>query len=334
MLDWRFLHPWFLALLPLPLIWLAWHYWRRRDAVPALVYSDAALLAAGRRTWRTRAVALMPAMRAGILLLGIVALARPQYGQVQRRQAALGIDIGLVLDVSGSMDYPDFPPNRLEVAKGVLKDFVAGRETDRVSLVVFGSSAALLCPPTFDHVAVQQFIDFISPATFARDQRMTAVGDGLGLAVSKLVDSEAASKVVILLTDGDNNEGRLDPLQAADAAAALGVRVYTIGVGTDGPIQVPTTDLFGRRVMQTIYETMDEEVLRQMAAKTGGRYFRATDAVALRRIYEEIDKLEKIEIEVSQYDDYDERFQLLWLPALMLLGIEFLLRGFVLGRVP
>ncbi|MDK2972118.1 MAG: Ca-activated chloride channel [Candidatus Sumerlaeota bacterium] len=335
MLDWRFLHPWFLLLLPLPVIWLVVHYvWLARRARPSVVFSDTSLYAAGTNTVKIRVLRAMPVLRAAVLLLGIVALARPQYGQVERRQASFGIDIAVALDISETMDYTDFNPNRLEVAKTVLKEFVDGRGNDRLSLVIFGTSAALLCPPTFDHEAMKGFIDVITSRTFANQDRMTAIGDGLGLAVSKLRDSTAKSKVAILLTDGENNSGRLQPLQAAEAAKALGVRVYTIGVGSNSSIRIERTDLWGRPYTDSVAVSLDEDTLKEIASITGGRYFRAANEDALRQIYEEIDKLEKTEIETTKFDNFDERFQWFWYPALGLLALEFLLRAFWLRRLP
>lgn len=333
MLEWRFLHPWFLALLPLPLIWLAWHYFSRGRRHPSVLYSSVAPFEAATRTLKIRVLKAMPLLRVLALMLGIVALARPQYGHVERSRASLGIDIALSLDISGSMDLPDFPPNRLEAAKTVIREFVEGRENDRLSVVVFGSTAAVLVPPTFDRHAIGNFIDTISSSLFAQDKRETAIGMGLALAVDKLAESDAKSKVVILLTDGENNAGRIEPLQAAKAARALGVRVYTIGVGSNSVIQVPS-NIFGQTVTRPIEATLDDETLQKIADLTGGRYFRASNTDALREIYSEIDRMEKTEIEMNEYDDYDERFMMLWLPGLMLIGLEFLLRAFWLARLP
>lgn len=333
MLDWRFLHPWVLFLLPVPLIWLAWYYWRGRGLRPAVVYSDSSVLAAGTRTLRIRLAGFLPLLRALVVILGIVALARPQFGQVERRQSALGIDIALALDISETMDFEDFPPSRLAVAKNVMKEFVSNRLSDRISLVIFGTSAAVLCPPTYDIGAVTNFIDFVGENTFSDEQRRTAIGDGLALAVSRLKDGDAKSKVVILLTDGESNDGRIQPLQAAEAANALGITVYTIGVGSNQVIRRRVETWMGPQ-WQEVEVKLDEETLKQIADITGGKYFRAASPEALSKIYAEIDKLEKSEIEISEYDNYDERFMWFWYPAVGLLALEFLLRGFWLGRAP
>jgi Ca-activated chloride channel family protein len=323
--DWRFLHPWLLLLLPLPLVWLAWHYASRARRHPSVLYSDLAGLAMIRPTLRVRLLGLLPVLRAVALLLGILALARPQYGQTERRLSALGLDIALAIDVSNSMMAEDFQPNRLEVAKDVVQDFVAGRESDRISVVVFGATAAVLSPPTFDRNAVNAFVDRIHDGMI--DNRKTAIGMGLGLSLSNLEDSEAKSRIVVLLTDGENNEGIISPEQAAEMARALGVRVYTIGMGTN---DVMHRGPWGMGAVASF----DEESLRMIAEKTGGRYYAATNTGALRAIYEEIDRLEKTEIEIDEYENFDERFMLLWLPGLLLLAFELVARGLWLGRLP
>lgn len=313
-LEWRFLHPWFLVLLPLPLLWLGWTLWRGRASRPAVVYSSLEpLRAAARRTWRTRALVLVPFLRTMALLLGILALARPQFGTVERVRAAEGIDIAMVLDVSLSMQERDFPPNRLEASKRIMRNFIRQRDTDRISIVLFATNAAILTPPTFDRSALEGFIDIIHRGIIA--DRSTSIGVALAAAVNSLLESEAASRIVILLTDGENNDGNITPLQAADIAAALGIRVYTIAV--TGP-----------------YEQFDEFEVREIARRTGGGYFRATSVEALQEVYNEIDRLERTEIEVTEFTDYEERFLFLWAPALALLALELLLRGVVLGRLP
>lgn len=331
--DFRFLHPLLfaaLALVPL-LLWLRIR--NGRKGMPTVLFSDGALLATARPTWRTRAWAMMPWMRGAVLCLGIVALARPQLGTIERNVRSLGVDIAISMDVSGSMQAMDIKPNRLEAAKVTAAEFVRNRPTDRISVVLYGVDAAVLCPPTFDHDAVAMFINSIHNEII--DGQGTAIGTGLALAVDRLKDSEAKSRVVILLSDGQNNSGKIDPLQAAEIAKALDVRVYTIGMGGDGPALIQQTDPFGRvRTVSRPDMEVDEVTLRRIADLTGGRYFRATSTEGLTRIYSEINQLEKTEIETEESADYDERFMLLWIPGLILLGMEFLLRGFVLRRVP
>ncbi len=334
MLEWRLLHPWVLFLLPIPILLLVWHLRSRKRRHPSFIFSGLEPLRAGGETLKIRALRWLPWIRTLALILGIVALARPQYGQVQRSQSALGLDIVMALDISGTMDAIDFKPTRLEAAKSVLKEFAANRLSDRMSVVIFGTNAYLLVPPTFDRHAVQEFIDVISSRVFSNDQRNTAIGMGLALAVDKLKDSNAKSKVVILLTDGENTAGNIQPLQAAEAAKALGVRVYTIGVGSNSVVSMEVPDAWGRRRIQNIDVRIDEDTLKKIADMTGGKYFRATNEKALQEIYNEIDKLEKTEIQVSEYDDFDERFMWLWTPALLLLGGEYILRTLWLVRLP
>ncbi|MEQ8820059.1 MAG: VWA domain-containing protein [Sumerlaeia bacterium] len=318
-LEWRFLHPWFLVLLPLPLIWLWWHLRTGAKRRPAMAFSGLEPFRGAGQSMKTRALKWMPWVRTLVLMLGIVALARPQYGQVERRVAARGIDISLAIDVSGSMvdnnDRGLFLPNRMEVAKEVVQDFVSGRENDRLSIVLFAKTAAVLVPPTFDRMVVANFVSNIRQNFL--DGSNTAIGMGLALAVERLKDSEASSRIVILLTDGQNNAGTIAPLQAAEAAKALDIRVYTIGMGAPGAEQ-----------------GLDEGTLQEIANTTGGKYYRATSEDVLMRIYNTIDELEKTEIEVSEYADYEERFAMLWYPALILLGLEVLLRAFWIGRLP
>lgn len=332
-MTWRFLHPEFLFLLPLPLLWLIWHR-LRAHRTPAVTYSSVAALAAGGKTLRLRALALLPWLRTIALILGIVALARPQYGQVERLRSAHGIDIAIVLDISGSMDFDDFKPTRLEAAKQTAIDFVGMRDNDRITTIIFGTEAHILVPPTFDQRATQEFIGMLAEDTLPREARRTAIGDGLGLAVRKLEEIGAETRVVVLLTDGENNAGRLEPMQAAEIARALGVRVYTIAVGTNETFVRTVRDEFGFTRRQVIEMTIDEELLEEIADMTGGRFFSALDEAALAEVYREIDALERTEIETSEFDDFDERFLWLWFPALALLGMELLARGFWLGRLP
>lgn len=329
--EWRFLNPAFLALLPWPLVWLAWHRWRSGKRHPTLVYSDVSLLGGIQPTFKQRVLRLMPWVRVLVLMLGIIALARPQYGSIERHVNSMGLDIALVIDVSGSMQAQDFKPNRLEAAKAVVKKFIEGRPNDRISIIIFAEDAAVLSPPTFDSEAAKLFVDNIHDQIIPNTR--TAIGMGLALGVDKLKDSKAKSKVLVLLTDGDNNAGVIQPLQAAEAAKALKIRTYTIGVGTDGETVIPQQTPLGP-VMQRVTFTIDEDTLTKIAEMTGGKYFRAKEERALARIYNEIDHLEKTEIEATNYANFDERFMWLWGPALALVLLEFLLRAFWLVRLP
>jgi len=326
----RFLHPWFLVALPVPILLLALQLWRERRAVPSVLYSDLSIARGLPKSMRQRLMSLLPWTRALALCLGIVGLARPQQGTVEMNVSSLGVDIAMVLDVSGSMQDTDFRPNRLEAAKIAASKFVENRKTDRVSVVVFATSAALLCPPTLDMGTAALFIESIYDGIIANNS--TAVGEGLGLAVKQLTPAkddpmQVKSRVAILLTDGASNSGKLEPMQSAEIAKALGVRVYTIGMGG-----APQTrgNLFGGNVGGGF----DEKSLREIAEFTGGRYFHATDEKSLQQVYREIDEMEKSDIKVDQTADFDERFLYFWGPGLLLLALEFLLRAFWLRRLP
>lgn len=323
----RFLHPWFLVALPLPFILLAFELMRRKRRTPSFLYSDLSVAEGIPVSMRQRVLALLPWTRTIVLCLGILALARPQFGTVQYNVSSLGVDIGLVIDVSNSMQERDFRPNRLEAAKQAAIDFVEDRKTDRVSVVVFGEYAGVLCPPTLDMATVERFISAIQDGIIGNSA--TAIGDGLATSVRKMEDSPAKSKVAILLTDGENNSGKLSPTQAAEVAEALGVRVYTIGVGrTFAPRGLPGQLRIGGA------PGFDEGTLREIAEMTGGKYYHATDEKKLKEIYDEIDQLEKSEIEVDETADFNEQFYYFWFPALVLLGLEFLLRALWLRRLP
>jgi Ca-activated chloride channel family protein len=327
----HFAHPWFLAALVLVPVLLLLQ--RRADRnSPSVLYSDLSIAKGLPRSARQRFMSVIPYSRALVLSLGIIALARPQYGNLELKTSALGVDIALVLDVSGSMLEDDYLPSRLEAAKVAAQAFVKARTTDRISVIVFATSAALLCPPTLDMAAAEQFIGAIHRDMIASGS--TAVGDGLGLAVSKLKDSPAKSRVAIVLTDGDSNSGKITPEQAAETAEALKVRVYTIGLTRGNAGGAAMGGLLGGQAFAPPSAGFNEEILKNIAERTGGKYFRASNERSLRQIYQEIDALEKTEIEVQQTADYDERFYLFWLPALLLLGIEFLLKAFWLRRLP
>jgi len=283
-----------------------------------------------------RVVGALRWISVGLLL---VAMLRPQTGRTLTNVDTEGIDIVLVLDTSGSMQALDLDAqersiarrrNRLEVSKQVVERFVDARANDQIGLVVFGTHAFTQCPLTLDHGIVAIFLERIEIGMAGEE---TAIGDALGIAVKRLQDSQARSKVVILLTDGRSNAGALSPLTAAEIAATLGVKVYTIGAGARGQAPFLVETRLGPRV---VYENVeiDEETLRRMAEITGGSYFRAEDEAALSSIYQEIDKLEKTEISTESYTEYDERYPLFVAPALALLLIELGLLGTRLRVLP
>jgi Ca-activated chloride channel homolog len=327
--------PWALALIlivPL-LVWL--HRRTRREA--AVRFPSLGLIRgipyAGARRWRW----VLHALRAMALGLLILALARPQRGKAESQFRGEGIDIMLAVDVSGSMLSEDFTlpsgerANRLEVVKSVVKDFIAERPGDRVGLVLFGARPYTQCPLTLDHGWLLQNL---GRAKIGMIEDGTAIGSALATAAARLERSDAKSKVVILLTDGQNNAGKVSPTTAADAVKALGIKVYTIGAGTRGLAPYPARDLFGNKVYQPVKVDIDEDTLKQIAQKTGGTYFRATDTASLEKIYAEIDRMERTTFSAPRYMDYQELYPWLAVPALLLLGIEVGLSHTRLRKLP
>ncbi len=282
---------------------------------------------------------LVSALRLVVVALVLLAVMRPQTGRALTEVSTEGIDIVLVIDTSGSMRALDLDAHerslsrrrdRLEVAKGVVETFIGQRPNDRIGLVVFGEEAFTQCPLTLDHGIAATFLDQLEIG-MAGDA--TAIGSAVGVATRRLKDSEAESKVAVLLTDGRSNAGALTPLRAAEAAAALGVRLYTIGVGTRGQAPIIAETRFGPRVVYEDVE-IDEDTLRQMAAATGGAYFRAEDVAGLEEIYSRIDELEKTEITQESYMEYEERFAWLVTPAVFLLLLEVVLLDTRLRKLP
>ena len=270
-------------------------------------------------------------MRCAAYALLVVALARPQDVDEQRRSSAEGIDIMLSIDVSGSMLARDFKPDRITAAKEVAGKFIADRYGDRLGLVVFAGEAFTQSPLTTDQSTLQTMLARIRSGII---EDGTAIGNGLATAINRLRESDAKSKVIILLTDGVNNRGEIAPLMAADIAADMGIKVYTIGVGTRGKAPYPVVDMFGNMSFQPMDVEIDENTLEGIAERTGGRYFRATDNDKLQSIYDEINQLEKSKVEVTDYTVYHERFLALLLAALGVLLLEFLFTNIILKRIP
>jgi Ca-activated chloride channel homolog len=326
----RFEDPAFLALLAvLPLLaWVAARRSRRGASIRYSAVDDVVAAGAGRSGWARRVPWLL---RGSALAALIVALARPQTGITMENVLTEGIDIVLVLDVSSSMLAEDLEPNRLEAAKAVASEFVAGRRNDRLALVAFAGQAFTQAPLTFDYGVVQSLMAELDVGMI---EDGTAVGMGLATAVKRLQASSAESKVVVLLTDGRSNRGEIGPVTAAQMAQALGVRVYTIGAGSQGTARVPVTDPLGGTRYATMRVDIDEPTLRQVAELTGGRYFRATDTESLAAIYGEIDELERTEIEVENFTQYGEEFPIPLAAGFLVLLAELGLAQTVLRRLP
>lgn len=260
----------------------------------------------------------------------IIALARPQAANSWRTQNTEGIDIMMAMDLSGTMLSRDLKPNRIEASKNVATEFIASRPNDNIGLVVFARESFTQCPLTTDHAVL---INLFKGVNFGLIEDGTAIGLGLANAVNRIKDSKAKSKVIILLTDGSNNSGDIAPIQAAEIAKTFGIRVYTIGVGSHGMVEMPFMTPMGI-TYQLAQSEFDEKSLKDIASMTGGKYFRATDNAKLRRIYHEIDELEKTKINVKQFSKKEEQFYLFALLALVFAGLEVLLRNTYLKRLP
>ena len=310
---------WLLLLVPLAILW---YVVRHKKQEASMQFSDTNGFTKLPKTWKAYLRHLLFAMKMAALALLIVALARPQSSSTNSTSNIEGIDIVMAMDVSGSMLARDLKPDRLTAAKNVASDFVKGRPGDRMGLVIFSGETFTQVPLTTDHGVM---LNMLSEMKNGLIDDGTAIGDGLATAISRLKDSEAISKVVILLTDGLNNAGSVDPYTAAEIAKLYGIRVYTIGVGSYGTAPYPVQTPFGTQIQQMKVE-IDEKLLTTIANQTGGKYFRATSNQKLDEVYQEIDKLERSKIEVTEFRRLHEEFYPLVAWALALLLLEFLLR--------
>jgi len=318
----------FLLILLLPLL----YFFARKRKQVQIGFSSFSFFEGAPASLRVFFYQLLPLLRLAILLLFIIALARPSNVSSEREYRTKGVDIVISLDISGSMLAEDFKPqNRLHVAKEEAARFIQGRINDRIALVVFAKKAFTQCPLTLDYRILIALLDDIRTGMIADG---TAIGMGIATAVNRLRESEAKSKVIILITDGENNSGNIDPITAAELAKTFGIKVYTIGVGKGGLVPFPVMDpLFGKRYVQAEVE-VDEMTLKRIADITGARFFRARDPKALAGIYEKINELETTEIKVKEYSSYSELFHFFLIPALFLLLFDLLLRRTIFLRVP
>jgi Ca-activated chloride channel family protein len=269
-------------------------------------------------------------LRVLTILLLVIAIARPQASNSWRTENTEGIDIVIALDISGSMLAEDFRPNRLEASKSVANEFILSRPNDNIGLVLFAGKSFTQCPLTTDHAVL---VNLFNSIQYGMIEDGTAIGLGLANAVNRLKDSQAKSKVVILLTDGDNNRGDIAPVSAGELAQTFGIRVYTIGVGSRGKVNIPVQTPMGRQYQQ-MESAFDEKPLEEIASITGGKYFRATNNEKLRSIYQEIDQMEKTKINVREYNKKYEEYFLFALAGLILLVVEVLLRNLYLRKLP
>jgi Ca-activated chloride channel family protein len=331
-----FAHPYLLLLLLLlPLAaWLK----GRRGQPPAFVYSSTQLLRGVQEISKSNAGGFLAALRWFALALFIIALSQPRLTKFDTTKAtASGVDIVVAFDLSGSMAAEDFEikgerVNRVKIAKSVLEKFVAKRPSDRIGLVAFGTQAYIASPITLDHDFLLKNLERMDLNTINGNQ--TAIGSALSTGVNRLRELKSKSKIIILMTDGVNNAGKVAPLTAAEAAQALGVKVYTIGVGTQGQAPMPATDFFGRRVYQMVPVDIDENTLTKISDMTGGKYYRADNAEKFEAIYADIDKLEKTEADVKKLAHHAELFAWLISIGVVLLTAEVALGQTVLRRLP
>ncbi len=326
-----FANPTYLYLLLLLVPLIGWYIYKLHKSQASLqVSSSEAFQLPGMSSWKVYLRHLPFVLRVLAIALLIIVLARPQSTNSWQNSSTEGIDIVMAMDISTSMLAEDLKPNRLEAAKDVAASFINGRQNDNIGLVVFAAESFTQCPLTIDHGVLLNLFKDVQPGII---QDGTAIGLGLANAVSRIKDSQAKSKVIILLTDGVNNTGEIAPVTAAEIAKTFGIRVYTIGVGTQGVAPYPIPTAFGVQY-QNIPVEIDEQVLRQIASTTGGQYFRATDNSSLKEIYSEIDQLEKTKISVQEFSKKQEEYKNWALLVFVLLLIEVLLRNTVLRNIP
>jgi Ca-activated chloride channel family protein len=325
----NFLYPnilWLAVLIPLMVAYYIFVARRRASLTVSTI--------GGKRAPRTLRYWLRPlpiVLRMVAMAMFIVALARPVNITEEHETTTDGIDIVMAMDISGSMLARDFTPDRLTSAKHLAAEFVANRRGDRIAVVAFAGEAFTQAPLTSDQATVETMLSRLRSGVV---EDGTAIGNGLATAINRLRESGAKSKVVILLTDGVNNRGQISPLMAAEIARDMGIKVYTIGVGTRGRAPYPAVDMFGNKTTVMADVEIDEELLREISSMTGGKYYRAVNDEALREIYAEINELEKSKVQVTNYQTYDELFLMWVVLGLLLLALEFMFDKVVLNRLP
>ena len=326
-----FANPTYLYLLLLLIPIIGWYIYKLSKSQASLQVSSTEVFdIPGTSSWKVWLRHVPFVLRTVAIAVLIVILARPQSTNSWQNSSTEGIDIVLAMDISTSMLAQDLKPNRLEASKDVASSFINGRPNDNIGLVVFAAESFTQCPLTTDHAVLLNLFKDIQPGII---QDGTAIGLGLANAVRRIKDSQAKSKVIILLTDGVNNTGEIAPVTAAEIAKTFGVRVYTIGVGTQGEAPYPFQTAFGIQY-QNVPVEIDEQTLKQMAATTGGQYFRATDNASLKEIYSEIDKMEKTKISVQEYSKKQEEYKNWAILLFVLLLVEILLRNTLLRNIP
>ncbi len=323
----------FLLLLLIP--YVLWYFLFRKRSEPTMRMSDTHAYLNAPKSWRMRIIDAPMVLRCILFVLIVIIMARPQTHNSWDNKAVEGIDIMLAMDVSTSMLAEDLSPNRIEAAKDVAAEFISGRPNDNIGLTIFAGEAFTQCPMTTDHTSLLNLLQNVRTDIAARGliQDGTAVGMGLANAVSRLKNSKAKSKVVILLTDGSNNMGDISPMTAAQIAKSLGIRVYTIGVGTNKVARYPMPVTGGVQYVN-IPVNIDTKTLRDIALTTDGNFYRATNTRELKQIYRDIDKLEKTKMSVQRFSKRYDAFQPFALAAVLVLLLELLLRNTVLRRIP
>ena len=318
----EFAHPGFFWLFILIPITVAWYIWRERKLYGYLSVSAVKGFSLPHKSLKPMFRHSGIVLRSLALAALIIALARPQSSLSWQNSTTEGIDIVIASDISGSMLAEDFEPNRMEAGKNIAIDFIKNRPNDRIGLVIFSGESFTQCPLTIDH---EVLINLFKDIKNGMIDDGTAIGMGLATAVNRLKESDAKSKVIILLTDGSNNTGSIPPITAAEIAKQFGIRVYTVGIGTNGSAPYPFKDQFGNIHYQNMPVQIDEATLTKISAITGGKYFRAHNNQELKGIYQQIDKLEKVKIAVTQFHKRTERFLPFAIAAILLLSLEFIL---------